>query len=245
MMEIKDLSLSVDEQILLFDLSLTIKKGEFWAILGKNGAGKTTLLHTLAGLHNYSKGSIKIGGFELNSLNFLTRAQQISLLPQIQESSLNCSVQQAVSYGRYAWHKSDTANLEIINQAIQEMELSDLTQKSIQALSGGELRKVEIATILAQDSAVMLLDEPLNHLDLAFRYKLMQKLKGLSQNKAIIMVTHDIQYVQQYCSHIIMFCGESRVLTGKINDVLTEKNLTKMLGIELPATLKESLLKNI
>jgi iron complex transport system ATP-binding protein len=241
MIEIKGLSLNIDEQLLLSDLSITIEQGEFWAIIGKNGAGKTTLLHTLAGLQNYSEGSIKIDGLELNSLNFLTRAQQISLLPQIQESSLDCSVQQAVSYGRYAWHKNNTPNLEIITQALHDMEITSLAQKSIQALSGGELRKVEIATILAQDSAVMLLDEPLNHLDLAFRYKLMQKLKGLSQNKAIIMVTHDIQYVQQYCSHIIMFCGKSRVLKGKINDVLTEKNLTKMLGIELP----ESLLKNI
>ncbi len=241
MIEVKGLSLNIDEQLLLSDLNIRIKKGEFWAILGKNGAGKTTLLLTLAGLQNYSEGSIKIDGFELNGLNFLTRAQQVSLLPQIQESSLDCSVQQAVSYGRYAWHKNNTPNLEIITQALQDMELISLAQKSIQTLSGGELRKVEIATILAQDSAVMLLDEPLNHLDLAFRYKLMQKLKVLSQNKAIIMVTHDIQYVQQYCSHIIMFCGKSRVLTGKINDVLTEKNLTKMLGIELP----ESLLKNI
>jgi len=245
MIEIEGLSLNIDEQLLLSDLSIMIKKGEFWAVLGKNGAGKTTLLHTLAGLQNYSEGSIKIDGFELNGLNFLKRAQQVSLLPQIQESSLDCSVQQAVSYGRYAWHKTDTPNLEIITQALDDMELSELAQKSIQALSGGELRKVEIATILAQDSSVMLLDEPLNHLDLAFRYKLMQKLKALSQNKAIIMVTHDIQYVQQYCSHIIMFCGESRILTGKIKDVLTKENLTKMLGIELPKTFTKSLLKNI
>ncbi len=241
MIEIDGLSLNIDQKLLLSDLSITIDKGEFWAILGKNGTGKTTLLHTLAGLQNYSEGSIKIDGFELKNLNFLTRAQQLALLPQIQESSLDCSVQQAVSYGRYAWHKNNTPNLEIVSQALHDMELSDLAQKSIQALSGGELRKVEIATILAQDSAAMLLDEPLNHLDLAFRYKLMQKLKDLSQNKAIIMVTHDIQYVQQYCSHIIMFYGKSRVISGKTNDVLTQKNLTKMLGVELP----DSILKNI
>ena len=237
MIEIQGLSLKMDEQLLLSNFSLRIEKGQFWAILGKNGAGKTTLLHTLAGLQAYSQGSIKIGGFELKSLEFLTRAQLVSLLPQVQESSLDCNVQQAVSYGRYAWHKNTTPNLEIITQALGDMELTSLAKKSIMALSGGELRKVELATILAQDSDVMLLDEPLNHLDLAFRYKLMQKLKELSQKKAIIMVTHDIQYVQQYCSHIIMFCGESKVLSGKIKDVLTEKNLTKMLGTELPKLL--------
>ncbi len=240
MIEVQGLSLKMDEQLLLSNFSLRIEKGQFWAILGKNGAGKTTLLHTLAGLQAYSQGSIKIDGFELKSLEFLTRAQLVSLLPQVQESSLDCSVQQAVSYGRYAWHKNTTPNLEIITQALGDMELTSLAKKSILALSGGELRKVELATILAQDSDVMLLDEPLNHLDLAFRYKLMQKLKELSQKKAIIMVTHDIQYVQQYCSHIIMFCGESKVFSGKIKDVLTKKNLTKMLGTELP----KSLLKN-
>ncbi len=240
MIEIQGLSLKMDEQLLLSNFSMTIEKGQFWAILGKNGAGKTTLLHTLAGLQAYSQGSIKIDGFELKNLEFLSRAQLVSLLPQVQESSLDCSVQQAVSYGRYAWHKNTTPNLEIITQALGDMELTSLAKKSILALSGGELRKVELATILAQDSDVMLLDEPLNHLDLAFRYKLMQKLKELSQKKAIIMVTHDIQYVQQYCSHILMFCGESKVFSGKIKDVLTEKNLTKMLGTELP----KSLLKN-
>ncbi len=240
MIEIQGLSLKMDEQLLLSNFSLRIEKGQFWAILGKNGAGKTTLLHTLAGLQAYSQGSITIDRFELKSLEYLSRAQLVSLLPQVQESSLDCSVQQAVSYGRYAWHKNTTPNLEIITQALGDMELTSLAKKSIMALSGGELRKVELATILAQDSDVMLLDEPLNHLDLAFRYKLMQILKELSQKKAIIMVTHDIQYVQQYCSHIIMFCGESKVFSGKIKDVLTEKNLTKMLGTELP----KSLLKN-
>lgn len=238
MISIKDLAIQLSDRILISALNFEVNRGEFWAILGKNGTGKTTLLHTLAGVLDYPKGSIKINSIELASIDHLSRAQYISLLPQTQEASLDCNVKQAVSYGRYAWHKAKGKNdKKIITQALHDMELETMLEQNIQQLSGGELRKVEIATILAQDSQLMLLDEPLNHLDLSFRFKLMQKLKLLSQNKSIIMVTHDIQYVTQYCSHVMMLCGEDQVMFGNVKDVLTQKNLTKMLGTELPKTL--------
>ena len=242
MIAVENLTIKLTDKVLLSQVNFAVGKGEFWAILGKNGTGKTTLLHTLAGVLDYHTGSIKINAIELNSINYLSRAQHMSLLPQTQEASLDCTVKQAVSYGRYAWHKTQSSDDEKkINQALDDMELKGLSSQSIQQLSGGELRKVEIATILSQDSQLMLLDEPLNHLDLSFRFKLMQKLKLLSQNKAIIMVTHDIQYVAQYCSHVMMLCGDNQVIVGEVKKVLTQTNLTKMLGIKLP----ETVLKNL
>ena len=237
MITVKDLSIKLAGNTLLENLNLEIKEGEFWAVIGKNGTGKTTLLHCIAGILPIDKGDVLIDTIRMSEINHLIRAQYLSLLPQTQESSLNCTVKQAISYGRYAWHKNHNNDDEIfIRNALQEMELENLANKSIQQLSGGELRKVEIATILAQDSTIMLLDEPLNHLDLPFRVKLMQKLKRLSQNKAIIMVTHDIQYVQQYCSHVLMLNGKNQLRAGEVNNVLTESNLTKILGIQSPET---------
>ena len=237
MISVKNLSIESHKSLLVSQLNVHFRQGEFWAILGKNGSGKTTLLHTLAGFLNYKKGSIKINDTELKSLNILSRAQSISLLPQTLESSLNCTVAQSISYGRYPWHKNKydkEAEENIINSAIKAMELEDIRNDSIQRISGGELRKVEIATILAQDSENMILDEPLNHLDITFRFKLMQQLKQLSKNKTIIMVTHDIQYVQEYCSHVIMLLDNSHTIIGQTNDIMTKENLNEMLGISLP-----------
>ncbi len=113
------------------------------------------------------------------------------------------------------------------------MGLQNLKNKSILQLSGGELRKVEIATILAQNSQIMLLDEPLNHLDLSSKFKLMQLLKQLSKNKAIIMVTHDIQYVQEYCTHVILLFDNDKTEVGSINEMMTKENLNKLLETTL------------
>jgi len=237
MISVKNLSIESHKSLLISQLNVHFKAGEFWAILGKNGSGKTTLLHTLAGFLNYKKGSIKINGAELKSLSILSRAQSISLLPQTLEASLNCTVAQSISYGRYPWHKNKhdkEAEEKAVNAAIKAMELEDIRNDSIQRISGGELRKVEIATILAQDSENMMLDEPLNHLDITFRFKLMEQLKQLSKNKTIIMVTHDIQYVQEYCSNVIMLLDNSRAIIGQTSDIMTKENLNEMLGISLP-----------
>lgn len=242
MIEIKNLSVKNRDKKLLYDLNLTINKGEFWAILGKNGTGKTTLIKTLAGFLGYSKGSIQINNQEISAYSILSKAQHVSYLPQSLESSLNCSIEKSISYGRYPWHTNIHGALNdeaIIDKAISDMDLQAIKHKSIQQISGGELRKVEIATVLAQDSEIMMLDEPLNHLDLSFRFKLMELLKQLSTNKTILMVTHDIQYVPEYCTHALMLIEESQPIFGKISDIMTTKNINKMLGLSLPSKFLE------
>jgi len=237
MIDIQSLTIENSDRKLVCELNLALNKGEFWAILGKNGTGKTTLLETLAGFSNYKQGSIKVDDKEINQIDILTRAQNISFLPQLLEASLNCTVAQSISYGRYPWHKNKNdqqAEQAIIDSAINSMELTGIRDNNIQQISGGELRKVEMATVLAQDSEIMMLDEPLNHLDLSFRFKLMQLLKKLSQNKIIIIVTHDIQYVQEYCTHVLMLLDDCQWIAGKSADIMNAKNMNKMLGTSLP-----------
>jgi len=237
-MKIKQLSISCHNRLLIDDLNVEMKKGQFWAVLGKNGSGKTTLLETLAGFKPYTVGEIKLNKLELKSYTALFRAQKIAYLSQLLEAGLNCTVQQSVSYGRYPWHLSAEERNhddEKINRALSAMKLEKLKEQNIQQISGGELRKVEIATLLAQDSDILMLDEPLNHLDMAFRYHLMQLLKKKSKNKLIIMVTHDIQYVQAYCTNVIMLLNNGKTLIGKVEDILTTENVNTMLDIPLTA----------
>lgn len=235
-MKVKQLTLSCHERVLIDDLSVEMKKGEFWAILGQNGSGKTTLLQTLAGFKPYSTGEVQLDSKELKSYSPLFRAQKIAYLSQLLESGLNCTVQQSVSYGRYAWHLSPLQykqDEEKIQKALIAMKLEKLKEKNIQQISGGELRKVEIATLLAQDSDIFMLDEPLNHLDMAFRFHLMKILKEKSKNKLIIMVTHDIHYVQAYCSNVIMLLNQGQTLLGTTKEILTPNNISTMLDIKL------------
>ena len=245
MIKVKKLNLEVNTELLISDITIDFKPGEFWAILGNNGTGKSTLLETLAGFKTIHQGKITINGIALSSLNPLERAQKISFLTQATEASLNCTVEQNLSYARYPWHQKSIDKQKdnaIIESVMQVMDLQHLRDKNIQQISGGELRKVEIATALVQDSDVLMLDEPLNHLDLAFRIKLMSYLQQLSRNKVIIMVTHDIQYVQKYCSNVIMILDNKNTLTGHVKSLLTTENLTKMLGISVPDFIKTELL---
>jgi len=245
MIEVNGLHIHRVHETLIDDLNVNFKVGQLWTILGKNGSGKSTLLNTLAGFMSFKRGSITMDGLPLTAYNHLLKAQKIAFLPQVLEASLNCTVQQSISYARYPWHKTKTekhTESTIITNAIDAMELYDLRNKNIQNISGGELRKVEIATILAQNSKILMLDEPLNHLDLSFRIKLMQQLKQLSQNKIIIIVTHDIQYVQEYCSHVIMIMNDKKCLVGEIKHILNEKNLSDMLGMTLPSRLANNLI---
>ena len=220
MIEIKNLNIMNQDSCLIPNLNMTFKQGEFWAILGKNGTGKTTLLHTLAGLLNYNSGEIKINGHNLSEISPMTRAQLIGLLSQHMETGLNCTVEQSIAYGRYPWHKLKHSSQEeqsLIDNAINDMQLKELKKKSIQEISGGELRKVEIATILAQNSNI-----------------LMNLLKQLSNKKLIIMVTHDIQYVKAYCTHVMFLLNNGQAVYGLTEDMMDKDNINKMLEINLP-----------
>ena len=237
MIEINNLTISNKNTALISNLNIEFKQGEFWAILGKNGTGKTTLMHTIAGLLDYNSGSIKVNSRELSKIKPLERAQNIALLSQLMETGLDCTVEQSITYGRYPWNKLmlDTEQeKKCVDGAINKMQLSDLRHKSIKEISGGELRKVEIATILAQNSSVLMLDEPLNHLDLSFRYILMKLLKQLSDKKLIIMVTHDIQYVKAYCSHVLLLSTNGNSVHGTTKNTLKKDTINKILEINLP-----------
>ncbi|MCF6317833.1 MAG: ABC transporter ATP-binding protein [Proteobacteria bacterium] len=233
MITVREFSLENKERTLISNLNIHFKQGELWAVVGKNGTGKTTLVNTLAGFMTYQQGCITIDGKEISTLDSLSKAQQVAFLPQLLEAGLDCTVKQSIAYGRYPWHKNSDIKQQdskIIQLVIRRMQLESIQDKSIHKISGGELRKVEIATVLAQDSKIMMLDEPLNHLDVSMRFHLMEHLQTLIENKLIIIVTHDIQYVQEYCTHVLMLQGNTNVKFGTVSEIMTKDNLINYLG---------------
>lgn len=228
MLSARNLRLCQDQQQVINKLSCDFKPGEFWAIVGRNGTGKTTLLHALAGIRPPDQGDVIIEGHSLTTLDPVSRARKISLLLQEQEASLAVTVEEAVAMGRYPWPSSRHEDEELTAEMIALCGLSKLRQKSILKLSGGERRKVEIATCLAQQADYLLLDEPLNHLDLVHRKKVLNLFTQYSQQHGVVMVCHDIEVIAKHCTHVLMILENDCYLCGSSATMLTEQNLYKL-----------------
>ena len=228
MMKLNKVSVFQGGKSLINELSVEFRPGEFWGIIGKNGAGKSTLLNVLAGLFSHYKGEIQIGGQPLNQVNHRTRAQKISYLLQEQEPCLAFLVEEAIGMGRFPWLTSKQQDAQITTDVMALCQINNLRGRSILKLSGGERRKVEIGTCLAQKSDWLLLDEPLNHLDVVYQKHIMQVFKKYSQIHSVIMVCHDIQAVKHYCSHVLMLLGNDCYLSGTSATILSKTNLNKL-----------------
>lgn len=228
MMKLKKASIFQEGIKLISELNVEFKKGEFWGIIGKNGVGKSTLLNVLAGMSNHYQGEIQLDGQPLKQINHRIRAQKISYLLQEQEPCLAFLVEEAIGMGRFPWLTSKQQDKQITTEVMALCKISHLKGRSILKLSGGERRKVEIGTCLAQKSDHLLLDEPLNHLDLVYQKHIMQLIKNYSIDHSVIMVCHDIEAVKKHCSHVLMLLGNDCYLSGTSATILTETNLNRL-----------------
>ncbi len=228
MIELTDITLHQDGMPVLSGLSCQFASGEFWGIIGQNGVGKSTLLQAVAGLTQPSSGSIVIDSMPTKGLDPISRAQKISYLLQDQEPCLAFTVKDAVAMGRFPWQTSKSTDAAITEKAIISCKIKNLENRSILKLSGGERRKVEIATCLAQQASHLLLDEPLNHLDLVYRNHILNVFKETSQQQCVIMVCHDIEVVKKQCTHVLMLLGNDCYLAGTSATILNKQNLDRL-----------------
>ena len=168
-LETRDLTLRIGHRLLLRDLSVAFEGGQNWAILGANGSGKTTLLQTLAGLRRADGGEVLLDGQAMQHIPRRVRARKLGILFQDTPNAFHASVFETVLSGRHPhhgfWQPETAADHEMAHAALAAVELADFAGRNIATLSGGERRRVEVATLLAQDAPLCLLDEPVNHLD--------------------------------------------------------------------------------
>jgi iron complex transport system ATP-binding protein len=228
MLKAEHISIKQDRQVVIKALDCEFRPGEFWAILGRNGTGKTTLLHALSGLTPVAEGQITVDGHAVRHLDPVSRAQNLSLLLQEQEPSLAISVADAVAMGRYPWQTTVAEDRALTERMLSLCGLEALADRSILQLSGGERRKVEIATCLAQQAGYLLLDEPLNHLDLVYKKLIMKVFSEYSRERAVIMVCHDTEVVRAHCSHVLMILENDCYLSGTSATMLTAQNLNRL-----------------
>ncbi|APG59714.1 ABC transporter ATP-binding protein [Christiangramia salexigens] len=201
-------------------IDFEINKGELTAVIGVNGAGKSTLLKTLSGLIQPIKGEVLINNLKLNNISPEEMAKQVSLVLTEQSISKSLSVMELVALGRQPYTdwlgrltKTDLKNLM---NAIELVNIRSIKNKKCYELSDGQFQKVLIARALAQDTSLIILDEPTTHLDLyhkAYVLKLLQRLTK-DTNKAILFATHEINLALQLCDKLLII-REDRVLFGK------------------------------
>lgn len=215
-------------------LDLDLPAGSRLAILGRNGAGKSTLLSTLAGLRAPHAGELRLAGQSYEQLGPRRSARLRGWLGQSQEDAFASRVLETVLSGRYPhldhWTWESALDVQIAHQALRDCGLEAMAERELHSLSGGERQRVAIATLLAQQPRLYLLDEPLTHLDLNYQIQMLELFSRRVQTEmsALAMVLHDPSLALRYADQALLLFGDGRHLYGPADQLLTAETLSKL-----------------
>jgi iron complex transport system ATP-binding protein len=239
MLTCNNITLAVAGRTLCRELNVTVRPGEVWGVLGPNGSGKTTLLNTLAGLAPPAAGAVTLDGQALMPMDGIARARAVGVLPQHEEAEFWGTALAYVSLGCFpaapAWRGWQSADEAVAMNALQQAGVAALAARRHGTLSGGERQRVRIAQLLAQAPRYLLLDEPLQHLDLRYQIQMLDLLASLAHanDRAVVMVLHDVLWPTRYCTHALLLDGTGGALAGAAGELLTQTNLETLFGCAL------------
>ncbi|MER2040529.1 ABC transporter ATP-binding protein [Desemzia incerta] len=242
---VKELSAGYEEQIVIEKLDLSILKGKINIIVGANGCGKSTLLKSIAGVIKPQNGHISINGKDIAKQKEKVLATQIAFLPQEPICPSGLTVRELVAYGRFPYQKSfgglSKHDKHMIDWAIQETELEELVDRKVEALSQGQRQRVWIAMTIAQETDIILLDEPTTYLDLSYQQEILQLLSNLNKQAGftIVMVLHELNNACRYADNIIGLRHGKLICQGSPCEAITRESLSELYGIEAKLQLSE------
>lgn len=225
LMKITDLSVTGRLQ----GINLEIFQGEILGLIGPNGAGKSTLLNVIAGLTDKT-GTIHLKDKNLESYSAQQKARCIALQPQFVESAWALSVCDVVSLGRLPWGDSDQ---HIIKQAMQQAKVTELANRHVNELSGGEKARVWLARVLANQADVLLVDEPVANLDIHYQRDVMKLLRQYAKSgHAVFIAIHDLSLAAKYCDRLCLLDETRLIKTGRVQEVLTENIISNVFKVD-------------
>lgn len=244
LLETQGLTVGIGSKLICRDLHFRMQRGECWGVLGSNGIGKTTLLHTLAGLRAPLRGTIRVDGTLIGRYTRKQLARKVGVLFQDSQDTFPATVMEAAMAGRYPyipfWALESFADIEAARRALTEVELDAMMERQVNTLSGGERRRLALATLFCQAPSVYLMDEPANHLDLHHQITLLDMVvRQVSvAGGAALMVLHDVNLLVRFCSHAMLMVDNDNIICGPRDEVINVGNLEKVYrhGIERVAT---------
>nr|WP_297763620.1 ABC transporter ATP-binding protein [uncultured Butyrivibrio sp.] len=234
----ENISVGYEDRTIINDLDISIPEGKFSVIIGPNGCGKSTLLKSFARLLKPQKGNIMLDGKSIYEIPTLCLARQIGLLPQSPLVPGSITVADLVSRGRFPYQnflgQLTKADYSAISAAMEAMGILDLADKPVESLSGGQRQRVWIALVLAQDTDILLLDEPTTYLDIAYQVEILDCLEKLNQIKktTIVAILHDINLSIRYADHIFAMKGGKLIAEGAPRDIITQDLMKKIYGLD-------------
>lgn len=235
MFKLKNITSGYEEKKIIKNINLEILPNQITTIIGPNGCGKSTLLKTLANSLTPYEGEITLHEKPLHSYSITEFAQHVAILPQVRNIP-NTTVEALISHGRFPYlgflRRLKPGDQEIIEQAMSLTGIIEKRYQSLYHLSGGERQRVYVAMTLAQDTEVILLDEPTTYLDMNHQYEILELVKKLhQQGKTIIMVLHDLAHALAYSDQIIVMNDGEIVKVGNPSLIIKEQVIEKIFNL--------------
>ncbi|WP_413735858.1 ATP-binding cassette domain-containing protein [Sodalis sp. RH21] len=231
------LTLAYDKKIIARDLSITIPDGELTVIIGPNACGKSTLLRTLSRLMRPTDGTVWLDGREIGGYATKEVARRLGLLPQSSSAPGDITVGDLVARGRYPhqsvfgrWREQDE---RAVREAMAATGVGELAHRPVDTLSGGQRQRVWIAMVLAQQTPLLLLDEPTTWLDIAHQIDLLELLRQLNRDHGhtLVVVLHDLNHACRYASHLVAMRDGRIVAQGAPGDIITAELVEEVFGL--------------
>jgi iron complex transport system ATP-binding protein len=238
-LEVKDLSAGYDGEFVIRGVSLAVEPGEFVAVLGKNGSGKSTLIKAVQNLLSDVRGTVLCGGEDVFRMGPRRIAAKIAYVPQLAEPIFEYTIEEIVLMGRFArrgrFDRASEADEAAVAEALRMTDTERLRAKRLSHLSGGERQRAFIARALAQDTPLLLLDEPSLHLDIAYQSEVYGILKDLQvgRGKAVVAAEHNISLAAAHAERLVFLKDGAVAAEGTPEETVTAANIREIFGADV------------